>query len=114
MHAERFPSTWPLALNLIGPPIIMRSLISVRRTASVSASALVGRARVKAQLVFGILLAEYPAHRLGERRLGIEPGHIGDTAVGQFAEGLEKLILVHARRARTDDAHDIPTLLENF
>ena len=48
MQADRLPSTWPLALNLIGPPSIMRLLMSVRRIASVSVLASAVRARLKA------------------------------------------------------------------
>src|SRR5258708_35068645 len=47
-HAEPMPSTWPLALNLIGPPSIIFSVMLVWRIASASTFGSVLRARLNA------------------------------------------------------------------
>src|SRR5262245_18385936 len=67
MEAEPMPSTCPLALNLIGPPIIIRDVMLVCLIASVSAFGVVDFARRYASAA--IMIASNVTPTLNARNL---------------------------------------------
>src|SRR5437588_377052 len=69
---------------------------------------------VEHQLFPRVALEEGFLDGLGERRVRVVPGHVGDRVLGEPAERLEVLLLVHPWRARADDAHRVPALLHHL
>src|SRR5258708_22648983 len=60
-HAEPMPSTWPLALNLIGPPSVIFSVMLVWRLASARVLGSVLLARLNASAATRIASTVTPA-----------------------------------------------------
>src|SRR5258706_15262556 len=89
-QAEPMPSTWPLALNLIGPPRDILSVMLVWRIASASVFGSVLRARLKASAAIRIASKVKPALRPwnSRRSFGFCLRKAFSTILVSFAPGL--------------------------